>query len=117
MPAWSSESTCSKSCQSRPVFARAPARGSSSLETPFAIKARQRFLSVGKPRLRVMQNLFVLGQLRAKRVISSCARDPRVLADLARLGYRAKHSGDKLARFLEAAVAQLNLPALASRNL
>src|SRR5437016_2039506 len=49
-------------------------------------------------------DFFVLGQLRAKRVISSCARDPRVLADLARLGYRAKHSGDKLARFLQAAV-------------
>ena len=62
-------------------------------------------------------DFFVLGQLRAKRVISSCARDPRVLADLARLGYRAKLSGDKLARFLEAAVAQLHLPALAPRGL
>ena len=62
-------------------------------------------------------DFFVLGQLRAKRVISSCARDPRVLADLARLGYRAKHSGDKLARFLEAAVGQLNLPTLAVRDL
>jgi len=38
-------------------------------------------------------------------------------ADLARLGYRAKHSGDKLARFLEAAVAQLHFPPLAARNL
>ncbi len=61
-------------------------------------------------------DFFVLGQLRAKRVISSCARDPRVLADLARLGYRAKHSGDKLARFLQAAVEQLHLPALAARD-
>src|SRR5271154_7107249 len=58
-------------------------------------------------------DFFVLGQLRADRVFSSCARDPRVLADLARLGYRAKHSGQKLARFLEVAVAQLHLPALA----
>lgn len=62
-------------------------------------------------------DFFVLGQLRPNRVFSSCARDPRVLADLARLGYRAKHSGAKLARFLEAAVAQLPLPALAARNL
>lgn len=62
-------------------------------------------------------DFFVLGQLRSDRVFSSCVRDPRVLADLARLGYRAKHSGAKLARFLEGAVAQLNLPALAARNL
>jgi adenosylhomocysteine nucleosidase len=62
-------------------------------------------------------DFFVLGQLRANRVFSSCARDPRVLTDLARLGYRAKHSGAKLARFLEAIVGQLHLPALAARNL
>ena len=62
-------------------------------------------------------DFFVLGQLRAKRVLSSCARDPRVLGDLARLGYRAKHSGEKLARFLEAALADLHLPALAARDL
>jgi adenosylhomocysteine nucleosidase len=62
-------------------------------------------------------DFFVLGQLRPDRVFSSCVRDPRVLTDLARLGYRAKHSGANLARFLEAAVAQLNLPALAARNL
>ena len=60
---------------------------------------------------------FVLGQLRPDRVFASCARDPRVLADLARLGYRAKHSGQKLARFLETAVAQLHFPALAARHL
>jgi adenosylhomocysteine nucleosidase len=62
-------------------------------------------------------DFFVLGQLRAKRVLSSCARDPRVLADLARLGYRAKHSGENLARFLQATLAQLHLPALAARDL
>jgi len=62
-------------------------------------------------------DFFVLGQLRANRVFSSCARDPRVLTDLARLGYRAKHSGAKLARFLEAVLRQLHLPALAARNL
>jgi len=62
-------------------------------------------------------DFFVLGQLRADRVFSSCARDPRVVGDLARLGYRAKRSGAKLARFLEATVAQLHLPALAARHL
>ena len=62
-------------------------------------------------------DFFVLGQLRPDRVFSSCARDPRVLTDLARLGYRAKHSGAKLARFLEAAVAQLEFPALATGDL
>jgi adenosylhomocysteine nucleosidase len=61
-------------------------------------------------------DFFVLGQLRPDRVFSSCVRDPRVLADLARLGYRARHSGAKLARFLEAAIAQLHLPAFAARD-
>ena len=62
-------------------------------------------------------DFFVLGQLRAKRVLSSCARDPRVFGDLARLGYRAKHSGRNLARFLEVTLADLHLPALAARDL
>jgi len=62
-------------------------------------------------------DFFVLGQLRAKRVLSSCARDPRVFGDLARLGYRAKHSGKNLARFLEATLADLRVPALAGRDL
>jgi adenosylhomocysteine nucleosidase len=62
-------------------------------------------------------DFFVLGQLRAKRVLSSCARDPRVLADLARLGYRAKHSGENLARFLQSALAHLHLPSLVARDL
>ena len=62
-------------------------------------------------------DFFVLGQLRPNRVFSSCARDPRVFIDLARLGYRARFSGTKLAHFLEAAVAQLDSPALATRDL
>jgi adenosylhomocysteine nucleosidase len=62
-------------------------------------------------------DFFVVGQLRAKRVLSSCARDLRVFGDLARLGYRARHSGRNLARFLEAALAHLHLPALAARDL
>jgi len=66
---------------------------------------------------REFNDYFVLGQLQAKRVLSSCARDPRVLGDLARLGYRAKHSGAKLARFLEIALTNLHLPALAARDL
>ena len=66
---------------------------------------------------REFNDFFVLGQLRAKRVLSSCVRDPRVLGDLARLGYRAKRSGESLARFLEVALANLHLPALAARDL
>ncbi len=66
---------------------------------------------------REFNDYFVLGQLRAKRVFSSCVRDPRVLGDLVRLGYRAKHSGKKLAHFLEVALANLHLPALAARDL
>ena len=62
-------------------------------------------------------DFFVLGQLQAKRVLSSCMRDPRVLMDLARLGYRAKHAGRNLARFLEVALTELHLPALAARDL
>jgi len=66
---------------------------------------------------REFNDYFVLGQLQPKRVLSSCVRDPRVLGDLARLGYRAKHSGVKLARFLEVALTNLHLPALAARDL
>jgi adenosylhomocysteine nucleosidase len=62
-------------------------------------------------------DFFVLGQLRARRVLSSCARDPRVLGDLARLGYRARHSGRNLARFLQATLADLYLPSVAARDL
>jgi len=62
-------------------------------------------------------DFFILGQLQSTRVISACARRPRVIFDLARLGLRAKGSGAKLARFLELAVAQLHLPALAARDL
>lgn len=62
-------------------------------------------------------DFFVLGQLRPKRIISACARRPRLLMDLGRLGYRAKKTGGNLANFLEAALAQLHLPALAGRDL
>jgi adenosylhomocysteine nucleosidase len=62
-------------------------------------------------------DFFVLGQLQRSRVLSACARSPRTTLDLARLGYRAKQAGHNLARFLEAAVGQLHLPALAARDL
>jgi adenosylhomocysteine nucleosidase len=62
-------------------------------------------------------DFFVIGQLRPRRILSACARDPRVLADLARLGRRAHTSGRNLARFLEIAVSQIRLPALATRDL
>jgi adenosylhomocysteine nucleosidase len=62
-------------------------------------------------------DFFVLGQLQRTRVLSACVSSPRTLLDLARLGYRAKHAGRNLARFLEAAVGQLHLPTLAARNL
>lgn len=61
-------------------------------------------------------DFFVLGQLRARRILSTCARHPSVLTDLARLGYRAQVSGQNLARFLEWAITRLDLPALAARD-
>jgi adenosylhomocysteine nucleosidase len=62
-------------------------------------------------------DFFILGQLRATRVISACARRPRIIWNLARLGHRARNAGNNLARFLEAAVGRLHLPALATRDL
>ena len=62
-------------------------------------------------------DFFVLGQLQRSRVLSACARSPRTMFDLARLGYRAMQAGHNLARFIERAVRVLDLPALAARNL
>jgi adenosylhomocysteine nucleosidase len=62
-------------------------------------------------------DFFILGQLQVTRVSSACARRPWLIFDLARLGHRASGSGAKLARFLELAVGQLHLPALAARDL
>ncbi len=61
-------------------------------------------------------DFFVVGQLQPGRVASAVARDPRLFLDLARLGYRATHAGQTLARFLEAAVRQVDLPAMAARH-
>ena len=66
---------------------------------------------------REFNDFFILGQLQSTRVISACARRPKVVVDLARLGYRARSSGNNLARFLELAVSQVHLPALAARDL
>ncbi len=62
-------------------------------------------------------DFFVLGQLQPSRVMAACVHSPRVLGQLARLGYRAKTSGANLARFLEEALSTLHLPALAARDL
>jgi adenosylhomocysteine nucleosidase len=66
---------------------------------------------------REFNDFFIVGQLQPSRIISACAQRPRLVADLARLGYRAKNSGQNLARFLETAVGRLRLPALAARDL
>jgi adenosylhomocysteine nucleosidase len=61
-------------------------------------------------------DFFVVGQLQPGRIVTSCVRRPRLLLDLARLGYRAQHSGIRLARFLERALRGLELPALTKRQ-
>jgi len=66
---------------------------------------------------REFNDFFIVGQLQPSRIVAACARRPRLVADLARLGHRAKVAGQNLARFLETAVAQLHLPALAERDL
>jgi adenosylhomocysteine nucleosidase len=66
---------------------------------------------------REFNDFFIVGQLQPSRIFSATLRRPRLLGDLARMGYRAKSSGRNLARFLEQAVGELNLPALAARDL
>jgi adenosylhomocysteine nucleosidase len=55
-------------------------------------------------------DFFVVGQLQPSRIIAACARRPRLVMDLARLGYRANQAGKNLARFLNQAVTQLQRP-------
>jgi adenosylhomocysteine nucleosidase len=62
-------------------------------------------------------DFFVLGQLQPGRILSACSRRPYLLADLSRLGRRARASGQNLARFLEAALLQLPQPAPLDRDL
>ncbi len=52
-------------------------------------------------------DFFVLGQLQPGRVISVCLGHPRVIAGLARLGYRAYTSGRNLAQFIELMIPRL----------
>jgi adenosylhomocysteine nucleosidase len=59
---------------------------------------------------REFNDFFILGQLQPARVLTACARRPRLVSDLARLGYRAGSSGRNLARFLETAVKKVHLP-------
>ncbi len=66
---------------------------------------------------REFNDFFIVGQLQPSRIFSACMRRPRLLADLARLGYRAKSSGQSLARFLERAVREIRLPAATARDL
>ena len=51
-------------------------------------------------------DFFVLGQLQPARIVAAIVRRPRLVLDLARLGYRARRAGSTLARFLVHAVAQ-----------
>ena len=69
---------------------------------------------------REFNDFFVLGQLQVSRIVTSIARRPRLVLDLARLGYRAKRAGTTLARFLAHAVTQLTAepaPALSPAGL
>src|SRR5206468_4356471 len=62
---------------------------------------------------REFNDFFIVGQLQPSRIVSAAARRPRLVGDLARLGYRAKSSGNNLAKFLERAVREVHLPAAA----
>ncbi|MDW8343415.1 MAG: hypothetical protein RMM51_02880 [Verrucomicrobiae bacterium] len=61
-------------------------------------------------------DFFVIGQLQPGRIAAALARDPRLFADLARLGYRAARAGTTLAQFLEHAVRHVHLPARDARR-
>lgn len=61
-------------------------------------------------------DFFVVGQLQPSRILAACVRRPRLVLDLARLGYRANQAGDSLARFLEHAVTQLSVAAMKNRD-
>jgi len=56
---------------------------------------------------REFNDFFVLGQLQTSRVVTSIARRPKLVLDLARLGYRVNRAGHLLARFLTQAVTHL----------
>ena len=56
---------------------------------------------------REFNDFFVLGQLQTSRVVTSIVRRPKLVLDLARLGYRANRAGHLLARFLTQAITHL----------
>ena len=62
-------------------------------------------------------DFFIVGQLKRRRILRACARRPHLLLDLARLGRRAHVAGRNLARFLEASLPLLQLPASSARDL
>jgi adenosylhomocysteine nucleosidase len=66
---------------------------------------------------REFNDFFIVGQLQPSRILSASVRRPRLLADLARLGYRANGAGKNLARYLELAVREVHLPTATARDL
>ena len=57
-------------------------------------------------------DFFILGQLQPARILTSILRRPRLMLDLARMGYRARRAGRTLAKFLAHAVTQAGEPAV-----
>lgn len=55
-------------------------------------------------------DFFILGQLQPSRIVTSIIRRPRLVLDLARMGYRARRAGNTLARFLVHAVTEFRPP-------
>lgn len=66
---------------------------------------------------REFNDFFIVGQLQPSRIVAASVRRPRLLADLARMGYRATSSGKNLARFLKRAVREVRMPTAAARQL
>ena len=60
---------------------------------------------------REFNDFFVLGQLQPSRILTSIVRRPRLVLDLARMGYRARRAGNTLAKFLVHAVTKYQPPA------
>jgi adenosylhomocysteine nucleosidase len=54
-----------------------------------------------------LNDFFMLGQLQLGRIFTACNRNPRVLFDLIRLGFRAQRAGANLAHYLQAALPHL----------
>ncbi len=57
---------------------------------------------------REFNDFFVVGQLQPSRILKSISRRPRLVLDLARMGYRARRAGQTLARFLVHVITQIH---------